>query len=53
MTVSTLINLLQKTEHKEATVFLENSEIGSNALTIAVVEHNLMDDYIAVVLKKG
>lgn len=53
MTVETLIRLLQKVEDKGTDVFLDNSDAYGNVLTSAVIEHNLIDDYIAVVLKKG
>ena len=53
MTVSTLIDLLQKVEPKEAEVFLENSEVYGNAVTDAIIEHDLLTNYIAVILKKG
>ncbi len=52
MTVTTLISLLQKVEHKEADVYLEDSELSGNILTSAVIEHDLFDDEIVVVLKK-
>ncbi len=52
MTVSTLISLLQKVEHKEAEVCLENAEVYDNVLKGVVIEHNLMNDFIAVILKK-
>lgn len=51
MTVTTLISLLQKVEHKEAEVFLEDSKLMGHQLTSAVIEHDLYCDEIVVVLK--
>ena len=52
MTVASLIGLLQKVEHKEAEVYLENSALCSNTLTDAVIEHDLISEEIVVILKK-
>lgn len=51
MTVTTLISLLQKVEHKEADVYLEDSEVIAHQLTSAIIEHDLFDDQIVVILK--
>ena len=51
MTVTTLISLLQKVEHKEAEVYLEDSKLCSHMLTYAVIEHDLSDDETVLVLK--
>lgn len=50
MTVINLINLLQKVEHKEVDVYLEDSEMG-HMLSSAAIEHDLSSDEIVVVLK--
>ena len=52
MTVTSLIGLLQKVEHKEAEVYLENSALCSNTLTDVVIEHDLISEEIVVILKK-
>lgn len=51
MTVTNLINLLQKVEHKEVDVYLEDSKVTDHMLTYAVIEHDLFDDETVVVLK--
>lgn len=51
MTVRGLIDLLQKVEHKEADVYLGDSELITHMLASAVIEHDLSDDEIVVILK--
>ena len=51
MTVTSLIGLLQKVEHKEAEVYLENSAVYTS-LTDVVIEHDLISEEIVVILKK-
>lgn len=52
MTVTSLISLLQKVEHKESEVYLETSALYNNSLTDVVIEHDLISDEIVVILKK-
>ena len=51
MTVQELIYQLDKVERKEATVYAIHSELISNEVTKAVIEHDLEDDEVVVVLK--
>lgn len=52
MTVTALIDYLQKVQRKEAEVYLEDSGTANNAITDAVIEHNLLNDKVVVVLKR-
>ena len=52
MTVTALIEYLQKVQRKEAEVYLEDSETANNTITDAVIEHNLLNDKVVVVLKR-
>ena len=51
MTVSDLIRLLEKVQHKEAKVYVLNSNRDENMLSQALIEHNLRNDEIVVILK--
>lgn len=52
MTVTALIDYLQKVQRKEAEVYLEDSGTANNAITDAVIEHDLLNDNVVVVLKR-
>ena len=52
MNVATLIEVLQKVEHKNADVYLEDSKVISNLLMSVVIERDLLDDNIVVILKR-
>lgn len=51
MTVNDLIERLEKVEHKEAVVYLNDSDSNNNVCDRAIIEHDLLDDEIVVVLK--
>ncbi len=50
MTVEELIKLLEKVQHKEMAVYINNPDIRSNLVKDAVIKHRLTDDRMTLTL---
>lgn len=50
MTVEELIKLLEKVQHKEMVVYINNPDIRSNMVKDAVIKHRLTDDHMTLTL---
>ena len=50
MTVEELIKLLEKVQHKEMAVYINNPDVRSNMVKDAVIKHRLTDDRMTLTL---